>query len=298
MEQIAKISIMKKTILHLAVMISVIWLLTGCTEETTELSVDKVRQVSVVTVENEAFRETMTYVGFVESEQSIPVSPKIDGQVKSINVTEGLKVEAGEILLELEKTGTTTDSMSTLYAPFDGIVTEIFTSEGLLVGAGNPAFLLSTERQIIQIGVTDKDLLRIEDFRNPSITVMLNDEKVSASLLDLNRIPDATSRLYTIKVLLEGSESYLLGQMGSVSLELSRMNGIWLPISWIQNDGEDFVYIVNGDNRIERRNIRLKELNNDRIRVDGLKEFDRVVTVGNNFVKEGQQVVAREATDE
>ena len=289
---------MKKTILHLAVMISVIWLLTGCTEETTELSVDKVRQVSVVTVENEAFRETMTYVGFVESEQSIPVSPKIDGQVKSINVTEGLKVEAGEILLELEKTGTTTDSMSTLYAPFDGIVTEIFTSEGLLVGAGNPAFLLSTERQIIQIGVTDKDLLRIEDFRNPSITVMLNDEKVSASLLDLNRIPDATSRLYTIKVLLEGSESYLLGQMGSVSLELSRMNGIWLPISWIQNDGEDFVYIVNGDNRIERRNIRLKELNNDRIRVDGLKEFDRVVTVGNNFVKEGQQVVAREATDE
>ena len=298
MEQIVKIPVVKKTFIYIALLMTLVWLLTGCSEDTSSPTVDKIRQVSVVTVKNEAFRETLSYVGFVEPEQMIPISPQIDGKVKSIKVTEGLVVKAGEVLLELEKTGATTDAMSTLYAPIDGVVAEVFATEGLLVGAGNPAVLLSTERQIMQIGVTDQDLLLIEDFRNPSITVMLNDEKVSATLLDLNRLPDATSRLYTIKILLDSSESFLLGQMGSVSFELSRMNGIWLPINWIQNDGEDYVYIVNSDNRIERRNIRLKELNNDRIRVDGLKTQDRVVTVGNNFVKEGQQVVAREATDE
>jgi multidrug efflux pump subunit AcrA (membrane-fusion protein) len=73
---------------------------------------------------------------------------------------------------------------------------------------------------------------------------------------------------------------------------------MWLPINHIQNDGEDYVYIVTSENRVERKNLKLKEINNDLVRVEGLEEGNRVITIGNSFVKEGQQVEAREASNE
>lgn len=274
------------------------FMVTGCAENEVVKATEKTRQVTVVTVKNEMFRETLVYTGFVSASQIIPVSFSIDGKVDTFTVNEGQLVETGDVLAELVKTGADSDALSQLYSPIDGVVASVIQKEGDLIGAGYPVIILRSDVQIMDIGVTDIDLKRIESFSSPSVTVDLGGKLVDAKVDSLSKLPDESSRLYNVTLILDTEEALLLGQMGTARIELLLVRGIWLPISYIQNDGEDYVYIVNSENRVERRNLELEELNNALIRVQGLKDGDRVITVGNSFVKEGQKVVVREATNE
>lgn len=274
------------------------FMVTGCTEKEAIETADKTRQVTVVTMKNQAFRETLRYTGFVSASQIIPVSFSVDGVVESVDAQEGQTVEAGDILMTLEATGGPGDAMGKLYAPMNGIVAAVIPSEGDLVGAGYPAVVVRSEKQIVKVGVTDKDLKRIEDYSNPEVSIQIGDKTVKAKVDALSKLPDESTRLYSVTLSLDSDEAFLMGEMATANIELSRIRGVWLPISYIQNDGEDYVYIVNSDNRVERRNLKLKELNSAHIRVEGLGAGDRVITVGNSFVKEGQLVIMREAADE
>ncbi len=270
-------------------------LMTGCSKEETLKPMEKMRQVSVATVNKEAHKETIAYTGFVSARQILPLSFKQDGIVGDVKVVEGQKVKVGDVLMTLKGN---TEASSTLYSSMDGIVSEVMNKSGDVVGAGYPVLIVRSPEQIMRVGVTDDDLIRIERFGNPVISIDLDGKVTEAKLDDINRIPDESSRTYTVTVALDTKSVFLIGKLGTVSFELSRITGIWLPINHIQNDGEDYVYIVNSENRVERRNIKLKELNNDKVRVEGLEDGNRVITIGNSIVKEGQQVTAREASNE
>ncbi len=273
-------------------------IITGCAKEAPIKTVDKISQVSVVTLNKVAYKETISYTGFISARQILPLSFQQNGIIDAIKVTEGQKVKSGDALMTLKKMDESSDAPITLYASIDGIVSEIINKSGDLVGAGYPVAILRSIEQIMQVGVTDVDLVRIDAFGNPVVTVNLDGKVIEATLDNINKIPDETSRTYSVTVALDKKSDYLIGKLGTVFFELSRINGIWLPISYIQNDGEDYVYIVNSESRIERRNLKLKQLNNDLVRVEGLEDGNRIVTVGNSIVKEGQKVIAREATNE
>lgn len=270
-------------------------ILTGCSKEEPIKPVEKMRQVSVVTVTNESHKETIAYTGFISSRQILPLHFNQDGIVGDVKVSEGQKVKSGDLLMTLKDNA---DPMSSIYAGIDGVVAEVINRPGDVVGAGYPVIILRSSDQIVQVGVTDVDLLRIEKFGNPVVSFDLDGKVLEAKLDDINKIPDEASRTYTVTVALEDKTDYLIGSLGTVSFELARQSGMWLPINHIQNDGEDYVYIVTAENRVERKNLKLKEINNDLVRVEGLEEGDRVITIGNSIVKEGQQVEAMEASNE
>lgn len=270
-------------------------LLTGCVKEETVKPVEKIRQVSVETIHKEAYKETISYTGFISARQILPMSFQQNGIVGEVKVSEGQKVKVGDVLMSLKNS---TDPSATLYASIDGVISEVINRAGDVIGAGYPVLILRSNEQIVQVGVTDDDLVRIEKFGNPVISINLDDKLFEAKLDDINRIPDESSRTYTVTVALDSKSDYLIGKLSKVSFELSRINGIWLPINHVQNDGEDYVYIVNSENRVERRNLILKQINNDMVRVEGLEDGNRVITIGNSIVKEGQQVTAREASNE
>lgn len=287
-----------KRLRPLFIIFILMFIVTGCTETEVVKAADKTRQVTVVTMKNEVFRETLRYTGFVSASQVIPVSFGVDGKVATVDAEEGALVNAGDVLMTLEKTGTAGDAMGSLYAPIDGVIAAVIPSVGDLVGAGYPSVVIRSEKQIVNVGVTDTDLKRIEEYGNPEVTIKIGENSVEGKVDAISKLPDEATRLYTVTLSLETEDAFLMGEMATADIELSRIRGVWLPISYVQNDGADYVYIVNSDNRVERRNLKLMELNSAHIRVEGLKAGDRVITVGNAFVREGQQVIMREATNE
>ncbi|MDH8678281.1 biotin/lipoyl-binding protein [Fusibacter bizertensis] len=271
--------------------------LVGCTQKEETEIVDKVRQVSVYTVSDVAHRETLVYNGFINSSQVIPLNFQRDGKVENINVESGQKVLAGDTLMNLTKENES-DIAATIYAPIDGVVSQILVDEGNLASKNYPAIILQSSDEKITIGVTGEDFKKIENYGNPSVEVSVNNVTRTAKFKSIALIPDASTMTYSVTIELESSKQTIIGDLAEVRLELSRISGIWLPISYVQNDGEDYVYIVNSDNRVERRNLKLYELNNDLVRVVGVNDGDRIITVGNSFVNEGQLVNAREDVHE
>lgn len=271
--------------------------LVGCTQKDETEIVDKIRQVSVYTVNEVAHRETLVYNGFINSSQVIPLNFQRDGKVENINVETGQKVLAGDTLLSLIKENES-DIAATIYAPIDGVVSQILVDEGNIASKNYPVIILQSSGEKITIGVTGEDFKKIEKYGNPSVEVIVDNVTRTAKFKSIALIPDTTTMTYSVTIELEASNQTIIGDLAEVRLELSRISGIWLPISYIQNDGEDYVYIVNSDNRVERRNLKLYELNNDLVRVVGVNDGDRIITVGNSFVNEGQLVNAREDVHE
>lgn len=270
-------------------------LLGGCTKETPIERIEQVKQVNVVTIDRTYQKETVNYLGFITSKLIIPIVSDQAGQIETIHVNQGERVTAGDPLVTARALDT---SEQIMYAPFDGVVVDVFLKEDDLFNQQTPLLLVRDEHLVVEIGVTSDDFKKIKNEALDKVELTINGLLKQGSIDQMSQVPDSNSRLYTVLVKIKDDKNLLLGDMARVTFSLSGVNGIWLPISRILNDGEDYVLIVNTENRVERRNLKLLSLNNDVVRVEGLKAGDRVISVGYSNVKEGQLVNAREALDD
>lgn len=89
-------------------------------------------------------------------------------------------------------------------------------------------------------------------------------------------------------------EACLIGSAADVSLAAGAVNGIWIPIAAVMNDGEDYIFIIR-DERAVKRNISLKESQGFNVRVEGLEPGDKLVTSGMKELSEGMKVTVSQA---
>lgn len=270
-------------------------LLSGCSTEAPIERIDQIKQVNVVTIERTYQKETVAYSGFITSRLILPILSEQSGKVETIHTDSGDIVSAGDLLVTVI---TLDNSELKIYAPIDGIVVDVILRAGDLCDQQTPLLLIREEALVVEIGVTGDDFKKIKNEALEKVEISINGLLKDGSINHMSQLPDAKTRLYPVSVKVKEDKSLLLGDMARVTFSLSGVNGIWLPISRILNDGEDYVLIVNTENRVERRNLKLLSLNNDVVRVEGLKAGDRVITVGYTNVKEGQMVNAREAIDD
>ncbi len=275
-------------------MISIV--LWGCSETIEPVSTEKIRGVEVITVKEETFNEKIKYIGNISSTQIVPFGINAGGQIDTINVAPGDRVEIGDLLATY--TNETLGEDQELLSEMDGYVVNVEQSEGAMVAPGYPVILLRSVDQIVKFGMIQSDVKRIESENDIDIEVTIDEKTYQGKLVGINQMPDVKSRTYDVTIEILDSDQFLLGELCEVTINLNEVKGIWLPIAYIQNDGEDYVYTVNSENRIVRKNLLLGELNDAYVRVDGLEVGDRVVVVGNGFVREGQKVTLREANDE
>jgi multidrug efflux pump subunit AcrA (membrane-fusion protein) len=282
-------------IIGLCLLASVV--LSACQANDSPKAIDKVKQVTVVTLEETAYRETLVYDAAVSADQITPLNPSRDGEVETIYKQTDDMVKAGDKLLTL-KAYVQGEKNLDIFAPYDGYIASILTSEGNLVSSAYPAIIVRTSTQNLKFAITLDDVKKVQKYGEPQVEIQANGKTYEGKFKQLSQLPDSTSLMYPIELSINDSDQLQIGEIVKVNLLLSRVNGVWLPIPYIQNDGDDFVYIVNSDSRVERRNIVLMEVYNELVHVTGLNDGDRVITIGNAFVKEGQLVNAREATNE
>lgn len=285
----------KKMILSMIIAMTsiVLW---GCTEKVAPVTTEKIRGVEIVTMEENTFNEKIKYIGNISSTQVLPFGLNAGGRIETIEVAPGDRVEKGDVLATY-----TNDNLGDgqeLLSELDGYVVNVEQSEGAMVAPGYPVVILRSEQQIVKFGMIQNDVKRIESVGEIDIEIMIGDKTYKGELSGINQMPDMKSRTYDVTIEILDSDQFLLGELCEVTINLDEIKGIWLPIAYVQNDGEDYVFTVNSEERIVRKNLVLGELNDAYVRVDGLEVGDRVVVVGNGFVREGQKVTLREAGDE
>lgn len=179
---------------------------------------------------------------------------------------------------------------ATLRSTMNGTVMEVLSDMGEITGAGYPVVVLRNDEKLIHVGVPEKDLKQI----SVQTIVMLekDDQKIEAVISGISELPDSMTGLYNIEV---SSEKLDIPFGASVTVHFSKgtEKGIYIPISAILHDGQDYVYTIENGKAL-RRNIIITGTDGFEAKITGLSEGELLVTTGAGRVSTGDSVVVKE----
>ncbi len=177
-----------------------------------------------------------------------------------------------------------------LYADMDGYIVDTLNKDGEVIAAGYPVIVARSSHQVINVGLTQDDVQKVK--KGTTAVILAGDDEnkqVKGQVTLIDELPDAESRTYNAEISITAdSEEYdfYLGSTSRVLLETGKVKGVWIPLSAIQNDGQDYVYIVQ-ENRALRKNLKIIDTTDVSVRVEGLEKGEELVTAGMKNLTDG-----------
>lgn len=183
-----------------------------------------------------------------------------------------------------------------LYAPFAGIVTIKSIERGATVAPGVMAFtIVKTDLVYAQVSVSESEISKLAIGTDAAIVVPALAQTISGKISIINPQADATTRSFTVKVRLANANGKLLpGMLANIKLTTNRqLDALTVPVESVVRDAEEitYVFVVDEKNRAIRKRVAIGDLlSNEIIVSEGLHVGDKVITQGQNQIKDGQVV--------
>lgn len=164
----------------------------------------------------------------------------------------------------------------------DGYVVDILYREGELAPAGHPVILVRDDLQIVKVGLTSKDLNKVNIGTKAKIRV--NGEEMEGSVTNISGTPDQETLTYPAEIALPNN-NWPMGAVGQVELIIDETKGIWIPITAILSNGEDYVFVME-KGQAHQRKIKLFEVAGNQVKVEGLKPKEKLIVEGMKKLKD------------
>ncbi|WP_373844342.1 efflux RND transporter periplasmic adaptor subunit [Clostridium sp.] len=182
---------------------------------------------------------------------------------------------------------------ASLTADMDGYVVDVLCKEGEMEASGNPVILLRSENQVVTVGLSEEDVKKITV--GTKARIKIDNTTVNGEIINIVQMADEASGTYSTQIKLLNpidNSKFYVGEDVKVYINVGTKNSIWIPISSILNDGEDYVYVVQGGHAI-RKNVTLGDTNEDKVAVKGLESGDKLVVEGMKNIKDGYKVTVK-----
>lgn len=182
---------------------------------------------------------------------------------------------------------------ASLTADIDGYVVDVLCREGEMQAAGNPVILLRSENQVVTVGLSEEDVKKVTI--GTKAQVKIDNTTVNGEIINIVQMADETSGTYSTQIKLLNpidNSKFYIGEDVKVYINVGTKNSIWIPISSILNDGEDYVYVVQSGHAI-RKNVTLGNTNEDKVSVEGLELGDKLIVQGMKNIKAGYKVTVK-----
>ncbi|MBV1759016.1 MAG: HlyD family efflux transporter periplasmic adaptor subunit [Dethiosulfatibacter sp.] len=179
-----------------------------------------------------------------------------------------------------------------IFSDVFGTVISVLYEESELVPQGYPVVVVASNKLSIETGVTLKDMAEIK-LNTPTI-VKVNDVSYDGRINAISPVPDQNQLTYNISVEIDGvSEGVMIGSIAYIDFIVGESTGIWLDITNVSNDGEDFVYVVENE-RVVRKNIKILAIYENKILAEGLDLNDEIIIKGLDNIRVGYKVTVVE----
>jgi len=209
---------------------------------------------------------------------------KLQYDLKTKEVEQASKV-LNQAKLDSEHKSTTL-SDTALFADMNGYVVDVLSKEGELLSQGYPVVIARSEANIVKVGMSQEDVKRI--VVGDHADVVAGDKTYKGTVSNINLMPDKLSKTYDVEVLIENGD-FLIGESCKVYIDLEDIEGIWINITDVKNDGVDYVFAVD-NGRATRKDIELHEINGSLVRVTNLEDGVEIITTNTNALSEGYKV--------
>jgi HlyD family secretion protein len=198
-----------------------------------------------------------------------------------------------DVLLRLEK--------ADVKAPASGVV----LSRNALLGGivsfnAGPLFRIARDQDFeLAANIPEIDLPQLKENMPVAVRVSGMDEPVAGRVRLISPEITASSRLGSVKIALDRNPAIRPGNFARAVIELTRRDGISVPLSSVVYHGRSALVQVVKDGVIESRKVELGIRNDRAVEIlQGLAEGEDVVARAGTFVANGDRVTPVRVTDE
>ena len=185
-------------------------------------------------------------------------------------------------------------SKTSIRAPFSGVIDEVYTKEGQLLSPGMPAFrLVNTNDLKLVADVSESYVSKVKVNQTAIISFPDVDKTINSRVTVVGDVIDPVNRTFQVDLDLKQDKNLFKANMISyVKIkDYSNPSVVVIPVNLIQrNDDKDYVYVVDGAVSAKRFVTLGQHYENSVEILDGLKEGEKLITIGYQDLVEGQPI--------
>lgn len=290
----------KNVRISLYILIPIIgWLISGqfIKEEVVQKkSSQDLTSVIIEKSEAEFFSPKVTLNAAATSEKRVRVIAKTSGEVMPNDVTQGQWVDKDQVLCRL---GVVELNRTEVKAPFRGYVERI-VKPGNFINRGEVcAVIIELDPVTFVAEVPEAEIKNIVKGQNVSI-MLVTGEIISSKLSFVSKSATPSTRSFRIEAEVRNPKGLIRdGITGTLEISTNKIlaNRISPSILLLSDSGTLGIRIVNSENIVEFRPIRILEDTQDGLWVQGIPNASNLIVRGQGFVEDGQKVIAIQTTE-
>ena len=290
----------KNVRISLYILIPIIgWLISGQFIEEEVIQKKSSQDLTSVIIEKseaEFFSPKVTLNAAATSEKRVRVIAKTSGEVMPNNVTQGQWVEKDQVLCRL---GVVELNRTEVKAPFRGYVERIIKPGNFLNRGEVCAVIIELDPVTFVAEVPEAEIKNIVKGQNVSI-MLVTGEIISSKLSFVSKSATPSTRSFRVEAEVRNPKGLIRdGITGTLEISTNKIlaNKISPSILLLSDSGTLGIRIVNNDNVVEFRPIKILEDTQDGLWVQGIPNASSLIVRGQGFVEDGQKVIAIPATE-
>jgi len=179
-------------------------------------------------------------------------------------------------------------------APASGLILSRSVEVGQIVSPGSGAlFRLAEAGQMeMRAQLSQQDIATVHVGMPAQVTPVGSDRSFTGSVWQVSPMIDPQSRLGDVRIAVAYNPVMRPGGFAEVRITAGTTSAPLLPQSAVLSDDQgNYVYVINGKNEVERRNIQIGTVNDNGVTIaSGLSGNEAVVLSAGPFLNPGQKV--------
>lgn len=182
-----------------------------------------------------------------------------------------------------------------LRAPFAGVINDKLIELGDFLDRGNPAILLVNDTRLLAVGNVPQQSIR---YVHPGLSTrvkLITGEELQGQVSFVSTTADAATRSFRIEVAIDNQQQHVVSGISSeIIISVEKLSGHFLsPAMLALNDsGELGVKAVDTSDHVVFHSVNIIRTTQKGAWVTGLPDSVRIITLGQGFVRAGDEVKA------
>jgi len=277
-----------------------IWMVSGSLveEEASPQSESALTTLSSVTVLNSNAilkSKTIKASGFTEADKFIQVRAEIGGRVISTPFKQGDYVKEGDLLCQLYIAGR--EAYPKIVAPFSGYLESLRVDKGDYLNTGGIcASLIDSNPMLLIADIAEKEIADIDVGAN-SMARLISGDEILGKVSFIATSADKNTRTFRVEIQVDNKDRKIRdGVSAEIYIESKKVfsHKISPAILSLNDQGKLGIRTVDENNSVEFKEIEILEDTTDGLWISGLNENERIITLGQEYVFQGQTVNVKE----
>ena len=252
--------------------------------------------VAVTKAKRGEIEDVLSLTGRIYAHSEVNIFSTVPGKVKNILVTEGTKVKKDQVLLYIDRS-----EAGLVYAPapvkstINGIIKRVMVEEGAYIVPQNPLVQIIDINPVeMVVHVPEKDVEKVKKGMNCSVELIaFQNKKFKGIVYKISPVLDPMSGTLEVRIKISNSKSLIKpGMFGSTNIIVKKhLNAIIIPVAALINrNGKNAIFVVkNGKADMRFPKFGIQQGESIEV-VDGVKEGENVIVIGQQNLNQGDKV--------